>query len=344
MDVLLDAEEVDAVLTVFTHVAVTDPEQINRAVVASVEGSSKPVVATEVGCADRSIPIGDSGRSLPSFTFPESAAAALGAAYRYAQIRSDVEARPVRVADVEASAAREVVAAVLADGREWLAPAETSRLLAQYGLRLCPQRVVHTLDDAVRAGEDLGYPVAAKLAASGIHKSDIGGVRLHLRDAAALHRAYTELADASPDSDSGVLVQPMIDAGTEIIVGVARDPQFGSLVMVGAGGVLVDLLDDRAFRLAPISARDAETMIGQLRVGRLLDGYRGAPVVSRSSLCDILVRVSTLADDLPEIAELDINPLVCSGDGIVAVDVRVRVEAPQTLVDPLLRQLRRAHR
>ena len=193
----------------------------------------------------------------------------------------------------------------------------------------------------IEAGGALGYPVVAKLAAAGMHKSDFGGVRLNLRDAAALRHAYRELAAASPDPIAGVLVQPMVENGTEIIVGVVRDPEFGGLVMLGAGGVLVDVLDDRAFRLAPVSARQADAMIGELRVARILDGYRGAPAVSRPALCDILVRVSTLAADLPEIAELDINPLVCTGQGIVAVDVRIRVDTPQPLPDPLLRRLRR---
>ncbi len=341
LGVLLAAGEVDAVLTVFTHVAVTDAEQINLAVVASAVGSTKPVVATEVGCAARSIPIAGTGRSVPSFTFPEPAAAALAVAYRYAQLRSEPELGSVRPADIDKSAARALVQAALADGRGWLTPAEASRLLGEYGVPLCPQRVVHTVDEAIEAGGALGYPVVAKLAAAGMHKSDFGGVRLNLRDAAALRHAYRELAAASPDPIAGVLLQPMVENGTEIIVGVVRDPEFGGLVMLGAGGVLVDVLDDRAFRLAPVSARQADAMIGELRVARILDGYRGAPAVSRPALCDILVRVSTLAADLPEIAELDINPLVCTGQGIVAVDVRIRVDTPQPLPDPLLRRLRR---
>jgi acyl-CoA synthetase (NDP forming) len=132
----------------------------------------------------------------------------------------------------------------------------------------------------------------------------------------------------------------MVGEGTEAIVGVVRDHQFGPLVMLGAGGVLVDLLDDRSFRLAPLSAADADAMIAELRLARLLDGFRGAPVVSRAALRDVLIRVAALAADIPEIAELDVNPVVCTGDGIVAVDVRIRLDTPQFLRDPLLRQLR----
>jgi acyl-CoA synthetase (NDP forming) len=340
LGVLLAAAEVDAVLTVFTHVAVTDDAQINAAVLASTAESEKPVIATEVGCPARSIPIVGTVRSLPVFTFPEPAAAALGVAYRYAQVRAEPAGLSARPADVQEEPARDLVHAALADGRTWLGPAEASRLLTHYGIRVCPQRVVRTADEAGQAGRDLGYPVAAKLAGPGLHKTELGGVRLHLRDDAALRRAFRELAAVSPDSSTDVLVQPMVGEGTEAIVGVVRDHQFGPLVMLGAGGVLVDLLDDRSFRLAPLSAADADAMIAELRLARLLDGFRGAPVVSRAALRDVLIRVAALAADIPEIAELDVNPVVCTGDGIVAVDVRIRLDTPQFLRDPLLRQLR----
>ncbi|MDT4899729.1 MAG: hypothetical protein QOJ78_659 [Pseudonocardiales bacterium] len=340
MAVLLTADEVDAVLTVFTHVAVSDPDQINLAVLTSAARSKKPVVATEVGCAERSVPIVGTDRSLPFFTFPEPAAAALGVAYRYAQIRSEPAPRAVPPAGVQAAAARELVQSVLAAGREWLDPDETCRLLGHYGVPVCRQQVVHSVDEAARAGRELGYPVAAKLAAAGVHKSELGGVRLDLRDAAALRHAYRELAAVSPDPLAGVLVQPMLGQGTEIIVGVVRDPQFGPLVMLGGGGVLVDLLDDRAFRLAPLAAAEADAMIGELQLARLLDGYRGAPVVCRLALRDVLVRIAALAADRPEIAELDVNPLVGTGDGLIAVDARIRLDRPPPSRDPLLRQLR----
>jgi acyl-CoA synthetase (NDP forming) len=340
MAILLTADEVDAVLTVFTHVAVSDAEQINLAVLTSAAGSAKPVVATEVGCAERSIPIPGTARSVPFFTFPEPAAAALGVAHRYSQIRSEPVRSSARPDGIRLSAARELVQAALAAGREWLDPDETSRLLGHYGVPVCRQREVHSVDAAARAGGELGYPVVAKLAAAGVHKSELGGVRLDLRNAAALQNAYRELAAVSPDPTAGVLVQPMLGQGTEIILGVVRDPQFGPLIMLGAGGVLVDLLDDRAFRLAPLAAAEAGTMIGELHLARLLDGYRGAPVVSGSALRDLLVRIGALAADLPEIAELDINPLIGASDGLIAVDARIRVDQPPPPRDPLLRQLR----
>jgi succinyl-CoA synthetase beta subunit len=247
-----------------------------------------------------------------------------------------------RPKNVRLGAARALVDAARAAGHSWLSPDLVTRLLAHYGIPASPQREVASAEDAARAGAELGYPVAIKLAGGGIHKSDIGGVRLDVVDEASLRRAYDELALLIRNPSTTVLVQPMAARGTELIVGAVRDDQFGPLIMIGAGGVLVDVLDDRAFRIAPLSTQDAESMIDDLRMSRLLDGYRGAGVVSRSRLCDVLLRVAALADDVAEIAELDINPLVCSGESLVVVDARIRVGPPPARRDPSLRRLRAA--
>jgi acyl-CoA synthetase (NDP forming) len=131
----------------------------------------------------------------------------------------------------------------------------------------------------------------------------------------------------------------MAASGTELIVGAVQDPQFGPMVMLGAGGVLADLVDDKAFRLAPLAAARADEMIAGLRLSRLLDGYRGRPVVSRKAVRDVLMRVAALVDDLREVAELDLNPLVCTGDELIVVDARIRVSPPPGTQDPLVRQL-----
>jgi hypothetical protein len=139
---------------------------------------------------------------------------------------------------------------------------------------------------------------------------------------------------------SGLLLQPMMTGATELIVGAVQDPQFGALVMLGAGGILADLVDDKAFRLAPLTDDRAGAMIAGLRLARLLDGYRGRPVVSRAAVRDVLVRVAALADDLPAVAELDLNPLVCDSAGVFVVDARIRIAPPVHVRDPLVRQLR----
>jgi acyl-CoA synthetase (NDP forming) len=132
----------------------------------------------------------------------------------------------------------------------------------------------------------------------------------------------------------------MAPEGIELIAGVLQDPQFGPLLMLGAGGVLADMIADRQFRLAPVTIQDADQMIAGMRTAPLLDGYRGRPVVSRAAVRELLLRLAALAEDLPEIAELDLNPVICSGDELVVVDAKVRIAPAPASVDPVLRQLR----
>jgi acyl-CoA synthetase (NDP forming) len=201
---------------------------------------------------------------------------------------------------------------------------------------MSPQRVARGCEAAVAAAAELGYPVAVKLAAPGIHKSDRGGVRLDIADEAQLRTVAAELGGAVEEQ---LLLQPMAAAGTEVIVGAVQHEQFGPVVMLGAGGVLADLLGDRTFRLAPIASDEAEAMIGELKLAKLLDGYRGRPVVSRAALADVVARVAMLVDDLPEVAELDLNPLICTADGLCAVDARIRLAPATPRPDPLMRRL-----
>jgi len=181
----------------------------------------------------------------------------------------------------------------------------------------------------------LGYPVAMKVAGV-VHKSDVGGVRLELRDAEAVRRAYTELA---PMSVGQVLLQPMVAGDAEIIVGGLQDPVFGPVVMVGAGGVFADLVADRRFLLAPTDEHRAATAIGELRLARVLDGYRGRPPVSRQALAHLVTRVARLVDDVPEVAEIDLNPVLGRGEELIVVDAKIRLAPAPARPDPAVRQL-----
>jgi acyl-CoA synthetase (NDP forming) len=198
---------------------------------------------------------------------------------------------------------------------------------------------VQSADSAAAAAAALGYPVVAKIAVPGAHKTDIGGVRIGLADEAAVRRAFVEIS-ALCSGLPMVLIQPMLPAATEVIIGAVQHDQFGPAVMVGAGGVLANLIADRAFRLAPLTVDDAQQMLGELRTAPLFDGYRAAPVISRAALSDLVVRVGTLADDLPDVAELDLNPVICRGEELMVVDARIRVGAAPRRADPMLRQLR----
>lgn len=338
---LLASPSIDAVLTVFTRIAIADAEQIAAVVADSAHASGKPVVAVTVGDPPSTLSTADDPEwALPVFTFPEPAAAALGIAYRYAQIHNAPNALPRRPPGVDAVEASAIARAALADGRDWLNADESYRLMRAYALPVPEQAVVDDVDAAIAAADLLGYPVVAKLATPGLHKSDVGGVRVGITHDEELRAAITALNEAGGGPGQQILLQPMVPSGTELIVGAVHDAQCGALVMIGAGGVLTDVLGDRSFGLAPLTQDDAEQVLDRLRSARLLDGFRGAPVVSRAAVADVLMRVAALADDVPEIAELDLNPLICRMDGLSAVDARIRVAVPPQHPDPLVRQLR----
>jgi len=337
--VMLESDDIDSVLTVFTELAVTDYAQIRAAVVSAVATTDKTVVATEVGGTDHAIAIPGSERSLPVFTFPEPAAAALGVAYRYARTRSSPRTKPSQPKGVHPVPARRLVKTALASGADWLRPDEVANLLMHYGISVSPQRLAGDADEAVHAAAELGYPLALKITGGGVHKSDIGGVRLGVADEAALRREFAALRDLA-DPGVPILLQPMITGGVEAIVGAVRDERFGPLVMLGAGGTLADLMSDRAFRLAPLAGADVDAMIGELPLARLLDGFRGAPAASRPAVRDVVVRIAALVNDVPEIAELDLNPVICRPHDAVVVDARIRVAPSPPEPDPTVRRLR----
>jgi acyl-CoA synthetase (NDP forming) len=214
-------------------------------------------------------------------------------------------------------------------------------LVASYGIAVAPAVVVSSPSSAGAAAEQLGYPVVLK-AASGelVHKSDVGGVRLGLTNAVEVASAYAEMEAALGEAMGGGLVQAMVGTGVETIIGVAQDPLFGSLVMFGLGGVATDVLADRAFRLVPLTDRDAAELVCSVKAAPLLTGYRGGPKADLAALEELVLRVGRMALDLPEIVEMDLNPVMASPSGAVAVDVKIRLGPHPRGPDPTLRALR----
>ena len=346
MRIVLAAAEVDLVLTVFTETMITDPDEVMASIASAAGTSTKLVVATQVGREKRSVPIPGTHRNMAVFGFPEPAAAAMGFAWRYAQIAAAPLGDTARLEGIDIEGSRALVAEFLAAGEGWLRPRDVARLLIRYGIPMSPQRIVSRVEDAVRAAAELGYPVAVKLAGDTVHKTDVGGVRLGIADEQELRSAFDAVqaveAGRRGDPDcADVLIQPMAPGGTELIAGVLQEPRFGPVLMLGAGGVLADMIADRQFRLAPLTIQDADQMIAGMRTAPLLDGYRGRRVVSRPAVRDLLLRLAALAEDLPEVAELDLNPIICEGDDVlVVVDAKVRIAPAPLTADPVLRQLR----
>jgi acyl-CoA synthetase (NDP forming)/RimJ/RimL family protein N-acetyltransferase len=338
-----DDDEVDALLAIGVPTAAAD---LTEAILtASV---SKPVAAALLGRPESvSIlrPAGEALRGIrrvPVYGYPESAARALAHAAGYREWRDEQPGAVPELEDVDTEAARTLIAEFLAENLDGgsLTAAAAAELLACYGIAVVITRAAGSADDAVAAAAELGGPVVVKAEADGVvHKSRAGAVRLDLRTPGEVAGAFSELAAAFGDRLRRVLVQPMLAGGVETIVGVVAEPVFGPLVVFGLGGVASDVLGDRAARLAPLTDADAAAMIGAVRAAPLLMGQAGGPAVDTAALAGLLLRVSRLADDLPEVAELDLNPVIARPDGAYPVDVRVRV-APAAHTDPFLRQLR----
>ena len=281
--------------------------------------------------------------AIPSYLFPESAARALGHAVRYGTWRSSQEGQVPELEGIKPDDARRLVADFLAKehGGGWLPPEQAASLLGCYGIELVRTIAAASTDEAIRAAGELGgVAVVVKADVEGLlHKTDAGAVLLDLRTETDVRRGYDQLVRRFGPGLRQVLVQPMLAEGVEVLIGVAHEPVFGPLVVFGLGGVTADVLGDHAARLTPLTDVDAREMIGGIRAAPLLYGHHGGPPVDLDSLADILLRISRLADEVPEIAELDLNPVIAQADGAHPVDARIRL-VPTEPQDPFLRRLR----
>jgi acyl-CoA synthetase (NDP forming)/GNAT superfamily N-acetyltransferase len=279
---------------------------------------------------------------IPSYGYPEAAAAAIGRAAWYGAWRTERRGEVPSFPDARTWDAHTLVRGYLArhENGGWLSAAETADLLGCYGIPLAGLTPVRDEDDAVAVAARLGTPIVLKADVPGlVHKTDAGAVKLDLRTEADVRTAYRELSASFGPRLRQVMVQPMISGGTEVIVGVADDHMFGPLVVFGLGGVATEVLADHVARFAPLTDADADKMIHSIRSAPLLLGHRGSPPADLASLRDLLLRVSRLADDLPEVTDLDLNPVIARPDGVLAIDARVKV-MPHEAQDPFLRKLR----
>ncbi|MFL5950366.1 MAG: GNAT family N-acetyltransferase [Gaiellaceae bacterium] len=320
LPLLLRDPGVDAVIVLFVPPVVAGADEVAEAVAGAVQQTDrtgKPVLVSIISSSGT--PASLLTADVAAFGYPESAARALGRAAE----RADWLRRPQgRFPDLDGIDVKRAAEIVDSAGEGWASAGETRELLDCYGLPLLSERTAATTAEAISAAGELGYPVVLKTAAPGVHKTDVGGVALDLRDADAARAAADRIG-------SPLLVQPYVTGGVELLVGTVDDPVFGPLVALGPGGTLAELIGAAAFRLAPLTDADAHELVGREKVARLLGGFRGAPAANTAAVTDVLLRVGRLADDLPQVAELDLNPVIAGPAGCVIVDARLRLAHPR---------------
>lgn len=339
--ILLGDKDVDAILVILTPQAMTNPTTTAKALGELVETTSKPILAVWLGgerMQDGIRVLNDAG--VATYMTPDQGVRAFMTLVQYSRNLEALYQTP-RDIPVEFPLDRKKLreqfdAFISTEAATGIFSEEISKkLLESYGIPTTLPRPAATADEAVKLAEDIGYPVVLKILSPDItHKSDVGGVALDLQDAEMVRAAFTGMTASAarlrPDAKiDGVTVQRMIQVknSVEMILGTKYDPVFGAVIMVGAGGVTAELYNDRVLEFPPLNERLAYRMLESLKIWPLLQGYRGSPRLNLDRLVEVLIRLSYLAADYPEISELDINPLMVSEKDVVALDARVIVDA-----------------
>ncbi|MEM0128720.1 MAG: acetate--CoA ligase family protein [Thermoplasmata archaeon] len=342
LELLLRSTEYDAALVIATPTGTLTSEAVVRAIEQGRGRTGKPVVACLFGLTDISASVGAlEGAGIPTFTFPEEAIEGIAGLVAYRRWRERPRTR-VRRFPVDRRRARRAIARARARGATVLPEYQARELLEAYGIRFPASATASTVEEAVAAADRIGYPIVLKIASPDIsHKTDVGGVRLGIEDGDALRAAWAEMRrtiqERAPSARiEGVEVEAQIPEGPEVLIGLQRDPHFGPILAFALGGIYVEAIQDVTFRLAPIVSYSAEQMVRSVRGFPVLEGMRGRPAGDLPALYEAIERISQLAVEQPEIAELDLNPLIVRprGSGVVAVDARVVLAPPSRSESP----------
>jgi acetyltransferase len=338
----------DGVLVILTPQAMTDPTGTAEALARFARLDGKPMLASWMG--GQSVAEGEdilNRAGVPTFRHPDRAARAFCYMWRYSyNLRALYETPAIAANSGDVAARREKAGAILQharkSGRTILTEFESKKLLEAYGIHTVETHLAHTANQAVQLADKIGYPVVLKLHSETVtHKTEVGGVQLNLRNRAAVRRAWKTIqtnvaTKAGPDNFHGVTVQPMVQLeGYELILGSSPDPQFGPVLLFGAGGQLVETFQDRALGLPPLNATLARRLMERTRIYEALKGVRGRQPVDLAALEQLLVRFSELVVEQPWIAEIDINPLVAAPERLIALDARVILHGKELREDQL---------
>lgn len=325
---------VDSLICLLTPQIQTDVEKVAKTIIRTTEGWGNPVLACFIGYFDVTV-----GRKIlaehgiPNYEFPEDPARTLAAIYDYERFRERPR-KPVRKFDVNLIKAKSIIGKASRQGRKYVPEIEALQLLKVYGFSLPKYSLARSPQEAKQIAAKIGYPIVLKIASPDIiHKFDAVGVEINLQDEDELLEAYSRILErvrgSNPDAEIwGVNVEEMVPNGKETILGMKRDPKFGPLLMFGLGGIYVEVLKDVTFRIAPVTEDQAEKMVKSIKAHKLLEGVRGEKPSDIASLVDSIQRLSQMVINIPEIQEIDINPLVVfpAGKGCKALDARISLQ------------------
>jgi len=340
LEILARDDGVDIVIAIFIPPILVQAEEVANAIrelAPEFRRRGKTLVASFMGSRGAGIEYDSKdGGCIPNFTFPEHTAVALAGAWEYSRWLRRPKGVVPELTGVNKEKARAAVVSALEQSSTrplWLEASSISELLNAYGIQVVVSKSVKTAEDAARAAEEIGFPVAVKLLSDKIiHKTEVGGVVLPCHSAGEVKQAFNQIRESleglgRADEMQGVTIQPVISEGIEVIVGLTQDPSFGPLIMFGMGGIYAEFLKDVTFRIHPLTDIDVQEMVHSVKAYQLFAGWRGSKPSDVKSLEDLLLRVSAMVEDLPQIKEMDLNPLKVQeqGKGYVVVDARISV-------------------
>lgn len=344
LEVCLNDDNIDGVLTILTPQAMTNPTQVAQFIIDGAKSSQKPVLASWTG-GNRVQKGRDlfAGSRVAHFNTPEVGVDAFSFLAKYHQnqkLLKQIPSPSEEQAQPDVDGARLIIERVLAEGHQVLTTQESKAILAAFHIPVTQTIKVSSSKEAIVAAETLGFPVVLKINMSEFsHKSDIGGVRLNINSAQEVAHNFQEIErlikKKHPDIDEVVMtVEPMYRSynGRELMIGVIRDPIFGPAISFGLGGTMVEILGDKAVALPPLNEYMVEQMIAKTKAAKYLDEFRQLPAANRKALIDTLLKVSAMVSELPEIMELDINPLIVDDRGVMAVDARIKAQISHQLM------------
>lgn len=341
VETILTADGVDVLIIVYVAARLEDSPPVAAGIVRGIHaarqavGRGKPVYICWLAEGDMERTFTVVGETIPTYPHPEIPARIISRAVAYEAWRRQSIGQMPSYGDIDLPTAKAICAKAFSErGAGWLTTDETLALLAAMRLPLAKGAVATTAGEAAKLAHEIGFPVAVKLASHRIvHKTEVGAVRLNLTDEKAVRGAFDDISrrleqTGQRDAIEGMLVQPMLSGGAEVMVGVTHDPLLGPLIAFGLGGIHVEILGDVQFRITPLTDRDATEMISGMKGYRLLTGYRGQSAADVKAIEDVLLRVSRLVEEIPDISELDLNPIFAlpEGQGCRIVDARIRVE------------------